>query len=265
MHEASLHKHNCFVTLTYDDASLPPGYDLRQGLVYRHFQLFMKRLRKRFGPVRFYMCGEYGGKNGRPHFHVLLFGFRFPEEYFWTTRNSNRSFRSRFLDGMPPHSIDRSLVDPELALWPWGNAEFGDVNFKSSAYVARYIMKKVTGRAADEHYESFDPDTGEVFNRVPEFNSMSRRPGIAAGWISQFHSDVFPMDAVIVNGRKTKPPRFYDNFLRDFDLSAYEDLKYERELDALDPKRLLDSTPERLAAKERCTVARVSRLKRTLD
>ena len=68
-HEASLYSVNSFVTLTYDDEHLPGD----QCLDHRDFQLFMKRLRKRF-PSRFFMCGEYGGLNGRPHYHSILFG-----------------------------------------------------------------------------------------------------------------------------------------------------------------------------------------------
>lgn len=40
MNEAQMHKKNCFVTLTYKEAS--------KSLRYRDFQLFMKRLRKFF-------------------------------------------------------------------------------------------------------------------------------------------------------------------------------------------------------------------------
>jgi len=44
VHESSLYDDNCFITLTYDDEFLPAGGTL----VKRHFQLFIKRLRKRY-------------------------------------------------------------------------------------------------------------------------------------------------------------------------------------------------------------------------
>ena len=57
VHEKSLHEESSFVTLTYDDEHLPAN----GSLVYRDFQLFMKRYRKITGSgVRFLMCGEYG-------------------------------------------------------------------------------------------------------------------------------------------------------------------------------------------------------------
>ena len=53
LHEASLHDANSFITLTYDDEHVPPGGSLR----YRDFQLFMKRLRKRFDPLKIsFLC-----------------------------------------------------------------------------------------------------------------------------------------------------------------------------------------------------------------
>ena len=74
MHEASLHSENCFVTLTYGRDKLPPDGSLE----HRDFQLFMKRLRRHFGKtVRFYMCGEYGPLNFRPHYHACLFNVNF--------------------------------------------------------------------------------------------------------------------------------------------------------------------------------------------
>lgn len=75
MHEASLHKENCFVTLTYGRDKCP----VDGSLLHEDFQKFMKRLRKRVGRVRFYMCGEYGPLNQRPHYHACLFGVSFSE------------------------------------------------------------------------------------------------------------------------------------------------------------------------------------------
>ena len=76
MHEASMHMFNSFVTLTYDDDHLPEYNSLN----YKHFQDFMKRLRKSHNRVRFYMCGEYGEDFSRPHYHALLFNCFFPDK-----------------------------------------------------------------------------------------------------------------------------------------------------------------------------------------
>jgi hypothetical protein len=63
-------------------------------------------------------------------------------------------------------------------LWGQGITEIGNVTFDSAAYVARYIMKKVTGPMAEEHYEVLQEETGEIGEREPEYTTMSRRPGI---------------------------------------------------------------------------------------
>ena len=92
--EAKSHKNNMFLTLTYDDAHLPEDGSLH----YEHFQLFMKRMRKyfmsRFGQqLRFFMCGEYGDKLGRPHYHAIIFGVTFVDKQLWSIRRGNNLYR----------------------------------------------------------------------------------------------------------------------------------------------------------------------------
>ena len=248
VHEASLHKQNCFVTLTYDDAHLPPG----RSLVYKGplgFQRFMKRLRKHFHPaqIRFFMGGEYGEQLARPHFHACLFGIDFQDKSFWMkTPSGNDLYRSPTLE----------------KLWPFGFSSIGELNFQTAGYVARYSMKKITGQAADKHYETIDPDTGEVISRAPEFCKMSLKPGIGAGWIERWHTDVYPHDYVIANGQKGKPPQYYDKRFKEMDPTGYELLKFERALEGR--ARYEDNTPERLADREKVAKARLDLFPRKL-
>lgn len=70
--ELRCHREAIFVTLTYTDETIHPlGH-----LVPRDLTLFLKRFRKAIEPikVRFYACGEYGGKSLRPHYHLILYG-----------------------------------------------------------------------------------------------------------------------------------------------------------------------------------------------
>ena len=147
-------------------------------------------------------------------------------------------------------------------LWPYGFTSIGDVNFQSAAYVARYIMKKVNGQLQESHYEFVNPDTGEISKRKPEFTKMSLKPGIGQGWYDKFKDDVYPHDYVVVNGRKVRPPRFYDKKFKAEDPISFEWIEYEREVKARD--RYEDNTVERLAAKEKVAKARLSQLKRCL-
>lgn len=83
LNELKLHEKNCFITLTYNDDNPLVNEDplCLVSLRYKHFQNFMKRLRKKTGDkIQYLMCGEYGSKEGRSHFHAILFGFDFPDK-----------------------------------------------------------------------------------------------------------------------------------------------------------------------------------------
>lgn len=243
MHEASLHERNCFVTLTYDDKHLP----YRGMLDYPAYQRFMKRLRKSAAPARprFYMCGEYGPENMRPHYHACIFGLDFADKYKWRTSESGEAlFRSPTLE----------------RLWPYGNCELGSVTFASAAYVARYCVQKVTGHNAKAHYARRDED-GD-YSLPPEFNHMSLKPGIGAGWLQKFEEEVYTFDHVIVNGQECKPPKYYDRLFSRENPEEFEDLQFLREQDAR--SRYEDNTPDRLVVKEIVTRARVGQLYRSL-
>lgn len=243
MHESSLHKANSFLTLTYSNDFLPE----RGQLVYTDFQKFMKRLRKRVHPLkpRFYMCGEYGETTSRPHFHACIFGFDFPDKRAFKRSGSGAVlYRSELLE----------------SLWPYGQSLIGDVTFESAAYVARYVMKKVTGHNSKSHYERLDSDTGEIYSMVPEFTRMSLKPGIGAGWFDKYQSDVYPHDFVVVRGKETKPPKYYDRLLEKANPDAFEVLKFERESAAR--SNYLDNTDERLLVKENVKKAAIKSFNR---
>lgn len=241
VHESQLHGSNVFVTLTYSDDFLPTDLSLH----YRDFQLFMKRLRKVKPGVRFYMCGEYGELGSRPHFHACLFNCFFDDRVLFSHLSSGSDI----------------YTSAELEkLWPFGFCSVGDVTFESAAYVARYVMKKVTGPRADAHYERVDYATGEIKQASPEFNRMSLKPGIGGDWFRKFRSDVYERDYVVVNGVKMKPPKYYDKLLQaasDFSSDYIEFLRSEKAR-----KLAPDNTPERLVVRETVARARLALLKR---
>jgi len=247
MHESQLHTHNSFITLTYDNTHLPSDGSLD----YKDFQLFLKRLRKALASrgltVRYYMAGEYGELHARPHFHACIFGYDFPDKKLWKrTASGSMLYRSQELE----------------TLWPFGHSTVGDVTFESAAYVARYIMKKQTGKEAHKHYQFTSLDTGEIVQMQSEYNKMSLKPGIGAEWYKKYRSDVYPHDYVVVRGKKVRPPKFYDKkYKTDFPYE-YDELLYKREQRA--KLNLEDNTWERLAVKEQVTQAKLQKLKRTL-
>jgi hypothetical protein len=252
MLEASCYDENCFLTLTYDDDHLPDDRSLHV----EHFQLFMKRLRKKFGSgIRFFHCGEYGDQFSRPHYHALIFNFDFPD----------KKPHSKNHDGTVLYTSDL-LSD----LWPFGYVLIGAVTFESAAYVARYVTKKITGKAAQAvdddgllPYEQLDPFTGEVLSLRPEYVTMSRRPGIGKPWLDKWQSDVYPNDYVVVNGKPTKPPKFFDSQYEVAYPSDFARIKGAR-LRAAEA-RVGDLNQDRLDAGEKIKSQQFQQLKRSFE
>lgn len=246
VHEASLYEKNCFITLTYDDEHLPEN----GSLCLRDFQLFMKKLRKKYGKgIRYFHAGEYGdGPGARPHYHALLFNHDFSDKKKFSRNNGNWIYTS----------------DELSSLWEKGISSVAELNFKTAGYVARYSLKKVTGKKAEDHYGIM----------APEYATMSRRPGIGKEWFTQFSGDVYPHDRVIVDGSHTRPPRYYDGLLGKNDPSTLALLKIKREqkekfviTDHIDGKDILesDSSDRRLIEKEKTKLGQIDLLKRHKD
>lgn len=257
MLELEYHKSSYFVTLTYDEAHVPIHYysDPETGealpsmsLVKRDFQLFMKRLRKKFGEgIRFFASGEYGSQTFRPHYHAIIFGLELDDLVPY--KRSAQGFQ---------YFNSASLQE----VWPNGFAVVAPVTWETCAYTARYVMKKLTGSEA-EFYENF--------NIVPEFSLMSRKPGIARQYYED-HPDLYEHEFINIStekgGRKFRPPKYYDKL---FDLDCPEEsakLKAVRQKMAAEAQKAkLQKTTlsylEQLAVEERNQLARIKSLKRS--
>lgn len=210
----------------------------------------MKRLRKDVAPkkIRYYHCGEYGTKLGRPHYHALLFGHDFDDKKLFSVRNGVRLFTSEKL----------------AKIWGKGFASIGEVNFESAAYVARYIMKKQTGDAAENHYETTDETTGEVIKlEQSEYATMSRRPGIARDYWELHHKEILATDSVVINGHEVKPPRYYDKIFQHEECEGFEELKKARK--KLNAKHKKEQTPQRLQDRETVKRKQLQQLHRNYE
>lgn len=256
MHESHLHEMNCFITLTFNDDNLAPDMSLHK----EDFVNFMKRLRDYFdnhysSKIRFFHSGEYGDKNFRPHHHAILFGVDFPDKKVWQKRpNGSIMYRSEILE----------------KLWPYGYSSVGSVTYQSCGYVARYCLKKITGKAAAEYYAG----------RVPPYLTMSRRPGIGREWFLKYWRDVYPNDfCVTADGHLKKPPRYYDEIYRYLveecldpqeygELPLFEEIKHRREKKSreLDAKRYdsLCEKYERLRVQSVVKERKIESLKRDI-
>lgn len=307
VHEARTHKHNCYITLTYNDENLPVG------LQHRHFTKFINRLqvalnreinrrekqepanseraiRQRLGeatylpsrplagsggtggrtkpraflydaseistaqPTRrqqhaarrlhisYYMCGEYGERNGRPHYHALLFGVDFADRRFHTIYKGNRIDTSKTLED----------------LWGMGFTSVGSATYESARYISEYILKKITGDKKTT-YTTTDPTTGEIREVKKEYNAMSKRPGVGSGYLRKY-GQYLTHGWVINNGHKFPPPRYYDNWIKKHLPDQWEDIQHKRYL--LQLEQAEHHTPERLAVHEQVDRARIRNRKR---
>ena len=84
------------------------------------------------------MCGEYGEKFARAHYHACLFNYDFEDKELWKDKQGTKLYISETLN----------------KLWKKGFSTIGQVTFDSAAYVARYILKKQTGKQSQSYYYS---------------------------------------------------------------------------------------------------------------
>lgn len=248
VHEAKLYENNVFVTLTYRDEELPDDMSVD----IREFQLFMKRLRKKYGKgVRYFACGEYGEKTGRPHYHAILFNLDFGDKQIIKTTSYGNLYRSSSLE----------------SIWTKGNSSIGTVTFQSAAYTARYQMKKQSQEVFQHVY--IDPVTGQVMPRRPEFGTMSRRPGLGQRYVEKYWEELLRDDFVVIDGKKMSMPRYYSNHLAFLVAKEAEQIfKFRRKKSARVRKARRhagNNTSSRHRIRETVQKARITNLKRELE
>lgn len=164
-----------FLTLTYDDDHVPwvtctDGVQ-RHNLDPSHPQLFLKRIRKYFmtffhRKLRFYLCGEYGSRTFRPHYHMILFGASladFPDAFVYssTSESGGILYESPVLDG----------------IWSYGACRFSLASYQTFCYVGRYVLKK-------QYSADLGSDEFPYRGRHPVFQRCSLKPGLGADYFS---------------------------------------------------------------------------------
>lgn len=236
-----------FLTLTYSPEKLPPN----GSLVLWHFQDFMKRYRKSLGDwkIRYFHCGEYGEKYKRPHYHAIIFGHEFDDKVLYS---------------YDPETKCRTYTSDKLEkLWQNGFCTIGNVSYESCAYVARYVTKKINGEQADDHYWSLNEETGEIRKIIPEYITMSGKPGIGNLWYHKYKKDLYPSDFTILDGVKHPPGKYYDHLLKIDDEKLHKIIKNTRR--AAGEKYKENNTPERLLVRETIQIKKMSQLKRNYE
>lgn len=155
----------CMVTLTYDTYKV--GYsskfeenptDPTIPLSKRHCQLFIKRLRKHFEPLKlkYLITAEKGRRTGRSHYHALLFGVQFDDLVrYKKSDRGNWIYKSRTLE----------------KIWNYGICTVDCINLsaKTARYCTKYCAKD---SGADDTFMLFSRGIGEEM-LLKEFNGKS--------------------------------------------------------------------------------------------
>lgn len=166
-----------FVTLTYDTTHVPISDNGFMTLKKKDFQDYMKRLRKLCpsSTLKYYMSGEYGTNNFRPHYHAIIF---------------NVPHKQLFADAWA------------LGGSQYGGVHVGSVTSDSIAYCLKYIDK-----SNFRHAHGRD-------DRVAEFSLMSKGLGsnyLSSEVVNYHKSHIGMLYVTKLSGHKVAMPRYYRN------------------------------------------------------
>ena len=305
-HEFQIRKQASFITLTIDDTKAhlfleeknlkryckrcvkgnryikyPISYTLCKGMLLDELKKIRDVLYKRYGiKIRYFGCGEYGSENDRPHYHILIFGYNFPDKNFIELSKK----------GVPIyHSLE--LQD----LWKYGLATVQDVNHKACMYTAKYCMKKM-------RFHDHVSEIEYYYGREPEFLIMSKgncqsnrcpfiddiiknckgmkslrdlnnpyckfcdktRGGIGYDWFLKYKNDVLKIGYVTLDGVKYPIPKYYLSVLKLTDKEEYDKYKVKAldHIDELDKIQFNNKSQERLDVRNKINKKQLSLLSR---
>ena len=256
MLELDSRKKAIFVTLTYDNDHVPFTEDEETGsfgwltLDKRDLQLFFKRLRKYFSDkeIKYYASGEYGSHTLRPHYHAIIFGLSIEDFPDHVLKGRNELGQRHFTSGTLQ------------SIWSNGFVVLAEVNWRTCAYVSRYVQKKVF------HGMQYS----DLFGVVPEFSLCSRRPGIGSKFLDD-HKFLFDSSTIYVNGVPDgmKIPKYFLKKLSLIDPEKYDMLCEERQQYAKDSDFLKSQSTDlgavdRLEIEENEKLNQITALRRNL-
>ena len=168
--EARAPGNHFFVTLTHDEWNIPRTDSGMTTLRFDVLQGFLKRYRKRYGPVRYFAVGEYGDESQRAHYHLVLFN-------------------------QPPGEIECRCN----RAWQWrGWVSVGLFNVSRARYVAAYTTKKL-----QKGHEALG-------DRCPEFARMSKDPPLGHEFIKAKVKQLLTKDGCLaLVARNGDVPNYY--------------------------------------------------------
>lgn len=228
-----------FITLTYDDDHVPgmivktgeimrkvqytwkPGEkrpDSVQILLYEDIQKFLKRLRKaNRGKLRYFVAGEYGEQTARPHYHMILYGWKPTDLENLYKIHHNGYYTSKWLTN----------------LWGMGQIQIAQAVPETYRYVAGYVTKKmyeIDGKKANAYYE---------LGQTKPFACMSLKPGLGDHYYQEHKAEIWRQGYIqCTNGKKAQIPRYYEKQMEAENPQRLWRIKQNRQKNAMEQKRL---------------------------
>ena len=228
-----------FITLTYDDDHVPgmivktgeimrkvqytwkPGEkrpDSVQILLYEDIQKFLKRLRKAYrGKLRYFVAGEYGEQTARPHYHMILYGWRPTDLENLYKIHHNGYYTSKWLEN----------------LWGNGQIQIAQAVPETYRYVAGYVTKKmyeIDGKKANAYYE---------LGQTKPFACMSLKPGLGDHYYQEHKAEIWRQGYIqCTNGKQAQIPRYYEKQMEAENPQRLWRIKQNRQKNAIEQKRL---------------------------
>lgn len=177
MQEDKNSSQSLFVTLTYDNNTVPITKRGFMTLIKQDLQKYFKRLRKRSkDKIKYYAVGEYGSITKRPHYHIILFNAT-PE------------------DAIAAWSLDEKLI---------GNVDIGRVSEASVAYVLKYVNKQ----------QEYIPDWKDI-EQPFKLGSTGLGKNYLTHAIQKYHKDDIERNYVQSGTHKVAMPRYYRDRIYD--------------------------------------------------
>lgn len=214
--EGTQWKHAVCVSLTYDDKA-PGGYDAARFFAYHDVRAFVQRITaalRRIDKslcVRFICAGEQGDRNGRCHWHLILwsdYDLRLLGEVTFqqSTYPIPGLVRGMVLEPEQMMTVGKNKRRLHWSLWardefPLGFVSFGGADQAGISYVVSYCLKdqftveKSAGKKRITRAENFA--TG-LFR-------MSKRPAIGETWLMQQLAALEEKRAVLPNTMLSVP------------------------------------------------------------
>ena len=253
--ESLYHDESYFITLTYDDNHLPISNTMTTSkgeifyddgtwnsyIEYEHVRSFIRKVRdwqrEKYGinGIKYFGCGEYGGKEGRAHFHIIMFGLHLePNDVrvHEISKDGNVTYKCEELSKcwvMPNERRGQAE--------PMGFITVAEVNWQTSRYVAGYVQKKEFKNTKDE-YEYFTNKEAYYSRRgqTPERLFMSTQGGIGKRYFDEHAREFFEDGYIMIHGAKQKIvkariPTYYERLLEhesEPTLDKYKEQKQEK-------------------------------------